>query len=273
MFSPSKLERFKVSKEELAKLSSGFYSEALPMLENLFDITYWIVLDKKPTKKIIKQVFFEAIEYCNVTKNHADWHSWIYRIWMREINDFYEKRENDIETNFEFIDSAEISTYDNFSTLIKETNIEPWLGKLPAVLRIPLILKEVANYNYEKISELIDVSYGVVASRIYRARKLLFLFSGRNFNYLDEKQKWLNKESTKEIFEIRKSALLTDEELCKEETSVFLNFVNQNSRLENEIKLQGEIKKLIGKFISGKFSLNKLKSKIHRKARKKFDYQ
>ena len=175
MFSPAKLDRFIVSKEELEKLRTGFYTEALPLLENLYKMTYWIVLKKKFTNKIIKQVFFETIEYCNVTKNQADWQSWICRIWIREINEFYEKRENDIRTNFEFIDYAEISSYDNFSLSLKESDIERLLGTLPAVLRIPLILKEIAQFNYEKIAELIDVPDGVVATRIYRARKLLFL--------------------------------------------------------------------------------------------------
>lgn len=272
MFSPSKLDRFKVSKEELKKLHAGFNSEALPMLENLFEITYWIVLEKKSTKKIIKQVFSEAIEYCNVTKNQADWQSWIYRIWMREINEFYENRENDIETNFEFIDSADISNYNNLSLLTNKTNIESFLGKLPAVLRIPLMLKEIANLNYEKIAELIDVPDGVVATRIFRARKLIFLFSKNDFNYAKEKQKWLNKESTKRVFEMRKSALLTDDELSTEEKSILLNPLNQGIELKLEINLQMEIKEVIQKSTSHHHSVSGLKSKIERKARKKFEF-
>ena len=112
MQSPSKLERFKVSKEELTKLGEEFNSEALPLLKNLFNTSYWILLHKKFTKKIIKQTFFEAIENCNVTKNEADWQSWIFRIWMREILDFYVQKENDNQTIFDFIDNAELDSKD-----------------------------------------------------------------------------------------------------------------------------------------------------------------
>ncbi|MCK7520640.1 MAG: hypothetical protein MZV64_24565 [Ignavibacteriales bacterium] len=78
-------ERFNTSKEELAKLGLEFNSEALPLLEKLYNTSFWILLNKRAVKKIIKQTFFEAIENCDITKNYADWNSWIHRIWMREI--------------------------------------------------------------------------------------------------------------------------------------------------------------------------------------------
>ena len=52
MQSHSKLERFKVSKEELTKLGEEFNSEALSLVKNLYNTSYWILLNKKSTKKI-----------------------------------------------------------------------------------------------------------------------------------------------------------------------------------------------------------------------------
>lgn len=270
MFSPSKLERYKVSNDELTRLGKTFYSDALPLFEKLFSTTFWIILDKTSSAKIIKQVFSEAIEYCNVTKNQADWQSWIYRIWMREINDYFEKRENDIQTNFEFIDYADITSYDNFLRLINETDIKLLLKKLPAVLRIPLIMKEVLQFNYEKISEFIDVPYGVVASRIYRARKLLFLLNDNKFKYAEEEQNWINKKSTNKIFEVRKAALFSDEELNPVMKVEILNSASANPQLESEIKLQSEIKSLVQNSLPIALQDSRLKSKIQRKAKKKF---
>ena len=84
--SPQSLrERFNTSKEELAKLGLEFNSEALPLLEKLYNTSFWILLNKGAAKKIIKQTFYEAIENCDITKNYADWESWVHRIWMREI--------------------------------------------------------------------------------------------------------------------------------------------------------------------------------------------
>ena len=153
-------DRFNTSKEELAKLGSEFNSEALPLLENLYNTSFWILLNQKAARKIIKQTYFEAIENCDITKNYADWQSWIHRIWMREILEFYADKENDTKTNFDFIDLSNVSLEDVqtfFNSSLPEKELIILLEKLPAVLRIPMILKEVRSLEYEKIAELIDV--------------------------------------------------------------------------------------------------------------------
>jgi DNA-directed RNA polymerase specialized sigma24 family protein len=279
MQSHSKLERFKVSKEELTKLGEEFNSEALSLVKNLFNTSYWILLNKKSTKKIIKQTFFEAIENCNVTKASADWQSWIFRIWMREILDFYSKKEDDTQTIFDFIDYVELDSKDIVSIInsskiessISEDEIIKSLEKLPAVLRIPMIMKEINSFNYEKIAELIDVPVGVIATRIYRARKLLFLSFNMSFFYEYEKRKWKQRESTKQIFELRKCAFVVDDELTQEQKMASIESTKNNSRYENELLIQGTMKKLFKICSSNDSLIARLKSKIERKAGKKFN--
>ena len=279
MQSHSKLERFKVSKEELTKLGEEFNSEALSLVKNLYNTSYWILLNKKSTKKIIKQTFFEAIENCNVTKASADWQSWIFRIWMREILDFYSKKEDDTQTIFDFIDYAEFDSKDIVSIInsnkiessISEDELIKSLEKLPAVLRIPIIMKEINSFNYEKIAELIDVPVGVIATRIYRVRKLLFLSFNMSFFYEDEKRKWKQRESTKQIFELRKCAFVVDDELTQEQKMAFIESTKNNSRYENELLIQETMKKLFKNCSSNDSSIARLKSKIERKAGKKFN--
>lgn len=270
MLSHSNLERFKVTKEELASLGSEFKDEAFPLVEKLFRTTFWITLNNKSSNKIIKQTFFEAIEDCNVTKNDADWQSWINRIWMREILDYYVNRENDIETRFDFIDWTEFGDDEVSSIQLNEDELKKLLEMLPAVLRIPLILKEVHLLDYETIAELIDVPYGVIATRIYRARKLLFILFRNKIDYEQEKQKWINKESTYKIFELRKSALLVDDEFNSKQNSTLNESVKNNLKFETEIRIQKEIKFNLKSCIDLSVSIHRLKSKIDKKARKKF---
>lgn len=278
MFSHSKLERFQVSKEELIKLGNEFNSQAMPILEPIYDTTFWILLSNKFTRKIVKQTFFEAIENCNVTKNQADWQSWIFRIWMREILDYYVKRENDIQTVFDFIDNSEVDskqvtaflTPEELKSGLTEIELIKYLGKLPAVLRIPMIMKEIHSLSYEKIAELIDVPFGVVATRIYRARKLLFLSFDENFRYEEEKKKWSQKESTNKIFELRKCALLVDHELVLEQDPEFNELVTVDNQFKNELDIQDSIKKLINTSRSNCSLSNSLKNRIERKANNKF---
>jgi len=270
MPSHSNLERFRVTKEELTKLGLEFEAEAFPLAEKLYRTTFWITLNKKSSKKIIKQTFIEAIEDCNVTKNEADWQSWIHRIWMREILDFYVKRENDIQTKLDFIDWTEVGDDEVSSIQINEDELKILLGKLPAVLRIPLILKEVHSLDYESIAELIDVPNGVIATRIYRARKLLFILIRNKIDYEQEKQKWIDKESTDKIFELRKSALFVDDEFSSERKSSLNESDKTHPQFETEIRIQKEIKLILKSCIDLSISIHRLKSKIDKRARKKF---
>lgn len=271
-------QRFNTTKEELAKLGSEFNSEALPLLDKLYNTSFWILLDKKATKKVIKQTYTETIEYCDKTKAYADWWSWIHRIWMREILDFYAPKENDVQTIFDFIDFAKVNP-NEAKTLFSDDKIKSFtiegeliesLKKMPSVLRIPLMLKEIHYLNYEKIAELIDVPDGVIATRIYRARKLCYLFLNKNFNFEEQKKIGLPDNFKPIIFEKRRCALLVDDELSEEQKTEFDKAIKGEVEYQTEILIQEEIKKLVTQLSLKSAETKKLRAKIERKANKRF---
>jgi DNA-directed RNA polymerase specialized sigma24 family protein len=270
--------RFDVSKEELAKLGEEFNSEAFPLLDKLYNTSFYILLNKKPTRKILHQIYFETIEYCNVTKSESDWWSWIHRIWMREIHDFFSPKENDINTKFDFIDFTKtdlnevkyLFRNDSSEFRLPEEEFINNLKRLPSVLRIPLIMKEIHSLNYEKIAELIDVPDGVIATRIFRARKLLFLFLRGNFDYEEQKSSGLPENFTPIIFEYRKTALLIDNELSDKKVQEFNETSQKQNEYATELLIQKEIKNLFKKLLPDLKAPKRLKSKIEKMAYKKF---
>jgi RNA polymerase sigma-70 factor (ECF subfamily) len=273
MLTQSVRERFNTSKEELAKLGLEFNSEALPLLDKLYNTSFWILLNKRAAKKIIKQTFYEAIENCDITKNYADWNSWIHRIWMREILEFYSDKENDKQTVFDFIDHAEVNlnaVEDFFNSTLPDDKLIKSLNKLPAVLRIPMIMKEIHSLNYEFISDLIDVPNGVIATRIYRARKLLYLFLKNNFDYEEQKRIEIQQGSSKLIFELRQSALSVDDELNLEQKADFNESTTISNLFKAETLIQREIKKLFRSISPNNQAIGRMRAKIERKANKRF---
>jgi RNA polymerase sigma-70 factor, ECF subfamily len=269
-------ERFNTSKEELAKLGIEFNSEALPLLDKLYNTSFWILLNKRAAKKIIKQTFYEAIENCDITKNYADWNSWIHRIWMREILEFYSDKENDKQTIFDFIDHAEVNlkaVEDFFNSTLPDDKLIKSLNKLPAVLRIPMIMKEIHSLNYEFISDLIDVPNGVIATRIYRARKLLYLFLKNNFDYEEHKRIGNQQGTSKLIFELRQSALFVDDELNLEQKAAFNESTTNSGLFKSETLIQSEIKKLFSSISPDNRSIARIRAKIERKANKRLGKQ
>jgi DNA-directed RNA polymerase specialized sigma24 family protein len=266
-------ERFNTSKEELAKLGLEFNYEALPLLELLYNTSFWILLNKRSTKKIIKQTFFEAIENCDITKNYADWNSWIHRIWMREILEFYSDKENDKQTNFDFIDHADVklnAAEDFFKSSLDADKLIKSLEQLPAVLRIPMIMREIHSLNYEIISDLVDVPFGVIATRVYRARKLLYLFLRNNFNYEEKKRTGVPEGSPKLIFDLRRCSLLVDDELTDEQRTSFSTSTGDNDLYKAEILIQRGVKKCFKELSHDNLKIRRIKAKIERKAIQRF---
>ncbi len=260
----------------MAKLGLEFNSEALPLLEKLYNTSFWILLNKRATKKIIKQTFFEAIENCDITKNYADWNSWIHRIWMREILEFYSDKENDKQTNFDFIDHTEVNlnaVEDFFNSSLHADKLIKSLEQLPAVLRIPMIMKEIHSLNYEIISDLVDVPVGVIATRVYRARKLLYLFLRNNFNYEEKKRTGVPEGSPKLIFDLRRCALLVDDELTDEQRTSFSTSTADNDLYKAEILIQRGVKKCFKELSHDNLKIRRIKAKIERKAIKRFGKQ
>ena len=269
-------ERFNTSKEELARLGLEFNSEALPLLEKLYITSFWILLNKRATKKIIKETFFEAIENCDITKNYADWNSWIHRIWMREFHEFYSDKENDKQTVFDFVDHTEVNlnaVEDFFSSTLPDDKIINSLEQLPAVLRIPMIMREIHSLNYEIISDLVDVPVGVIATRVYRARKLLYLFLRNNFNYEEKKRAGVPEGSPKLIFDLRRCALLVDAELTDEQRTSFSTSTADNDLYKTEILIQRGVKKCFIELSHNNLKIKRIKAKIERKAIKRFGKQ
>jgi len=265
-------ERFNTSKEELAKLGSEFNSEALPLLDKLYNTSFWILLNKRAAKKIIRQTFYEAIENCDITKNYADWYSWIHRIWMREIHEFYSERENDKQTVFDFIDHTKVDINDVeefFNSPLPDDKLIKSLEKLPVVLRIPMIMKEIHSLNYEIISDLIDVPAGVIATRIYRARKLLYLFMKGDFNYEEQKRLRTQQGSSKLIFDLRRTAILVDDELSLEQKAAFNESTTNTNLVKVETLIQSEIKKLFSSISPDNRAIARMRAKIERKANKR----
>jgi hypothetical protein len=91
-----------------------------------------------------------------------------------------------------------------------------------------------------------------------------------NFNLDEEKKKDIDWRANKIIFELRRTALLTDDELTENEKSMMENTVKENDQYKVELMVQQKVK---GIFISVSYKDNipqKLQSYLQKKAKKRF---
>jgi hypothetical protein len=120
---------------------------------------------------------------------------------------------------------------------------------------------------------LIDVPDGVIATRIYRARKLLYLFLRYNFNYEEKKRMGVPEGSLKLIFDLRRCALMADDELTDEQRTTFSLLTRDNDFYKPEILIQSGVKKFFANLSPDNARIKRIKAKIVRKAIKRFGRQ
>ncbi len=111
---------------------------------------------------------------------------WLYRIASNlSINEIRRKkrwrflsidnRATDEDRNVlnDLEDTKSIRPDDHVEKLEAAERVETALEKVPIKYRTPLILREIEGYDYEEISQILDIPRGTVKSRLNRGRALL----------------------------------------------------------------------------------------------------
>ena len=271
------MKQFYTSREELKKLGEEFKSQAFPLVDDIYNLAFWLVLKKRIAKKIVWISYKNAIYYCDKTKAETDWRTWIHRIFFKLIFDYYEENEDKDDIDIESIDGWNsgskliYSITQNNSNQISFNQLSEILKNLPRDLILPLILRDVYNLPYQSISEYLDVPFTVIASRIYRSRKLFFrLKVERNASVDLTINKTEENKDHHSIEKLRDVASWLDKELKKTDVTDFEQKLKREPYLKEEIEIQSYVKSFLGNSISKENAPFSLKEKIKKEAEKRF---
>jgi len=104
--------------------------------------------------------------------------TWAYRIATNAALDELRRRRRRPLTllghdNGEAMDIADQRSEDQFSHINAHDELSSALALIPEEYRVALVLRDVADLDYEEISHILDVPIGTVRSRIARGRRRL----------------------------------------------------------------------------------------------------
>lgn len=127
-----------------------------------------------------QQAFVSAWQKLNSFRQDAAFYSWIYRIAMNAaISSGRRKRVATTSLDKHVEASGNSPADDNPSTepdanLLSEERVRlvrEALLQLAEEFRQPLVMKEIDEFSYEEIAEILEIPIGTVRSRIFRARR------------------------------------------------------------------------------------------------------
>ena len=141
--------------------------------EKVRNIVYLTMNNSALVDDIAQEVFITVYRNLKNFRFESQFTTWLYRITVNRCKDYL--RRMNVRKIFSPLDeSFEVAEY---STPVENNDISKIvmdaIAKLPAKLRMPLILKDIEGFSYQEISETLNCEMGTVKSRIFRGREKL----------------------------------------------------------------------------------------------------
>ncbi|MDD3052876.1 MAG: RNA polymerase sigma factor [Endomicrobiia bacterium] len=150
--------------------------------DKVFSIIFSFCGYTSDCEDIVQSVFIKIFYSLKKFKFESSFSTWMYRIVINESINFAKKRNNKIISLQEKISSDDdqeiidfIKSDDNIEkkAIEQETQklVQNTLIKLKNNYKIVLTLRDIENFSYEEISQMMNVSVDTVKIWLFRARK------------------------------------------------------------------------------------------------------
>ena len=161
-----------------------FSAEALQFLEPLFATALRLTRNRADAEDLVQDTYVKAFRHAEQFARGTNLRAWLYTI----LHNTWRNRQRDasrqtVEVDSEQVEQAAagpgggepVDTPERIlmrSTL--DADLQAALDELPDAFREAVWLRDVEEFTYAEIAEMLNVPIGTVMSRISRGRRLLF---------------------------------------------------------------------------------------------------
>jgi len=160
---------------------SDFGEKTIIHLDQLFTFALLITGDSRKAEKILQSTYEKAFGFYKYLSDETNIEVWLFRIMLNilqklqnseHLNDDLVSDNKSLETSVLNAEGFEKEFINNSSIVLKQP-----IAALSFKLKIILVTANVLKFNYEWITDLIDLPEGTVKKRLFDARKILFVKS------------------------------------------------------------------------------------------------
>jgi RNA polymerase sigma-70 factor, ECF subfamily len=164
--------------------ADDFSAEALEFLQPLFATAMRLTRNRADAEDLVQDTYVKAFRHSGQFKRGTNLRAWLYTI----LHNTWRNRRRDASRDAVEIDSEQaeqlaaggsggeqIETPERIlmrSTL--DADLQAALDSLPEAFREAVWLRDVEEFTYAEIAEMLNVPIGTVMSRISRGRRLLY---------------------------------------------------------------------------------------------------
>jgi len=163
--------------------AEDFSAEVLQFLEPLFATAMRLTRNRADAEDLVQDTFVKAFRHAGQFKRGTNLRAWLYTI----LHNTWRNRRRDASRDTVEVDSDQVEqaaaggggepveTPERIlmrSTL--DADLQAALDELPEAFRQAIWLRDVEEFTYAEIAEMLNVPIGTVMSRISRGRRMLF---------------------------------------------------------------------------------------------------
>ncbi|MEM0932709.1 MAG: RNA polymerase sigma factor [Bacteroidota bacterium] len=144
----------------------------------MYNIAFRIVKDSAEAEDVMQESFLNAFTKLHTFKGDVTFGAWLKRIVINNSIYHYKKQKKtrsvDLdEVMYKVEDNDEVALNENGYTELKAQKVMETMKSLKDNYRVSLTLHLVEGYDYEEISEIMDISYANCRTTISRAKESL----------------------------------------------------------------------------------------------------
>jgi RNA polymerase sigma-70 factor, ECF subfamily len=163
--------------------ADAFASEALGLLEPLFATALRLTRNRSDAEDLVQDTYVKAFRFADRFERGTNLKAWLYTI----LHNTWRNRRRDASRDTVEVDSERVEQAAAFDgpaaqdtpehILLRaslDADLQAALDELPETFREAVWLRDVEEFSYAEIAEMLGIPLGTVMSRISRGRRLLF---------------------------------------------------------------------------------------------------
>jgi RNA polymerase sigma-70 factor (ECF subfamily) len=166
-----------------ATRAAAFEAEALASIDSLYRTALRLTRVPADAEDLVQETYLKAFRAAESFEPGTNLRAWLFTILHNSARNRVRDRARDTVTiDSDIVDhAADTSTTGGGETpetlLLRETltpDVQAAIDALPDVFRQAVWLRDVEEFSYAEIADMLNVPAGTVMSRISRGRRLLF---------------------------------------------------------------------------------------------------
>ena len=164
--------------------TDAFAGEVMGLLEPLYATALRLTRNRSDAEDLVQDTFVKAFRFSDRYQRGTNLKAWLYTIlhntWRNRVRDA--ARET-VDIDSERVEEAASlpggpAAFDTPERILMrdtlDADLQAALDGLPAAFREAVWLRDVEEFSYAEIAQMLNVPIGTVMSRISRGRRLLF---------------------------------------------------------------------------------------------------